>query len=125
VENMLNIFIHVSQIMHYFTTLSAHSFPISNGLQPNSSMIPKMDKDFLAVGKTHQFLVKSLQETHLCQGRQMTRNYLEESCLGAYHLEGWAVLHKSRKFEFIEAKEHVFMITPNKWIISSPTPYST
>jgi hypothetical protein len=52
----------------------------------------------------------------------MTRKDLEDSCSGAYCLERWAVIHKICKFEFIQAKEQVFMIAPNKWIISSSKP---
>ena len=29
------------------------------------------------------------------------------------------------EFEFIGAQEHVFMVATNKWIISSPKPFST
>jgi hypothetical protein len=63
-------------------------------------LIPKLAKDFIAVGKTNQFLVKILEEFQSCQkygdtqGRQMTRNDLEESCLWAYYFERWAVIHK-------------------------------
>jgi hypothetical protein len=67
-------------------------FPVSDTLQPNSSLLPKQYKDFIAVGKTHQFLLKSLQaiqscekygNMYLCQGQQNTRNDLEDTCLGA------------------------------------------
>jgi hypothetical protein len=55
----------------------------------------------------------------------MTRKDLEESYLGAYYLERFSVIHKISNFEFISDKENVFMIAPNKWIISSPKPFST
>jgi hypothetical protein len=45
--------------------------------------------------------------------------------LGAYYLERWSVIHILCKFKFIPAKEYVFMIAPNKCVISSPTSFST
>jgi hypothetical protein len=86
----------------------------------------KLEKYFIAVGAAHQFLFGRLQEiqsckkygtTNLCQGSQITRNDLEETCLGAYYLERWFVIIKLCKLEFTPAKELAFMIAPNKWII--------
>jgi hypothetical protein len=56
-------------------------------------MILKLEKDFVAMGKTHQFLLRNIQEIPSCeiylfQGLQTTRNKLEETCLEACYLEG-------------------------------------
>jgi hypothetical protein len=37
-------------------------FSVFNGLRTNSSLIPRLDKDFIAAGKTHEFLLRSLSD---------------------------------------------------------------
>lgn len=98
-----NIFIHMS-LVHLDNTLKLFQilpFPISNSLRPNSSMISTLDKDFIVIGKTHHFMLKSLTEIHswetygtlhLCQGNQTVRNNLEDTCLWAYYLEKFSVI---------------------------------
>jgi hypothetical protein len=42
-------------------------FPILNSLRPNNSISPKLEKDFVAVGKTQPFPLKKLQEVYSCK----------------------------------------------------------
>ena len=135
-DKTLNLFLHVplvqpSNLLHFFQLVP---FPISNNLNNNLTMIPKLDKDLLAVGEKHQFQITSHADlqacekygtTYLCQGRHTTRTDLADTCLGAYYLEKWSVIPDLCQFQFIPAKEHVFKMAANKWIVSSPAPFST
>ena len=96
--------------------------------------MPNVKEDLIAVGAEHQFQLVSqidLQAcqlygtSYLCSGRHKTRTDLKDTCLGAYHLEIWKAVNRSCQFDFIQAKEHVYKMFSNKWIISSPTPFST
>jgi hypothetical protein len=82
-------------------------FPVSNGLSPNFSFIPKPEKDLIAVGETHQFLSKILQKIQLCEkygtmylcwGQQTTSSDQEETYPGAYYLEKWSAITSVTKF---------------------------
>jgi hypothetical protein len=61
---MRNFFTHVP-LIPLDNTLQLFPFPSAIACQPNSSMIPKLDEDSLAVEKTYQYLVKSLQNTQI------------------------------------------------------------
>ena len=109
-------------------------FPIANSNKSNSSMMPNVKEDLIAIGAEHQFQLLSQTDlqacqlywtSYLCSGRHTTRTDLEDTCLGAYYLENWKAANKLCLFDFIPAKEHVYKMSSNKWIISSPTPFST
>ncbi len=55
----------------------------------------------------------------------MLRTDLETTCLGSYYLENIDAIHTKCKFDLIPPLEHVFQIASNKWIISSPSDFST
>ena len=135
-DKVLNLFLHVPMVhpdnlLQFFQMVP---FPVSTSIKPNSSMIPKLEEDLLAVGPVHQFQTvgqSDLQSCHkfgtsyLCQGHRTTRTDLENTCIGAYYLERWSVIPQLCQFQFIPATEHVLMISSNQWIISAPEPFST
>ena len=132
----LNLFLHVPMVhpknlLQFFQLVP---FPIANSIKNNTSMMPNVKEDLIAVGAEHQFQLVTQTDlqacqvygtSYLCSGRHTTRTDLEETCLGAYYLENWKAVNKLCQFDFIPAKEHVFKMSSNKWIISSPTPFST
>jgi hypothetical protein len=117
---MLNIFFH-GPLVHpdnSWQLFQLAPFTISNDLRPNSSMILKLDKNFIAVSKAHQFLLRSPQEirsyekngtAHLCQGRQTIRNDMLSSLLFRM-----VVCDKVNELEFIPAMEQFLIFFPNK-----------
>ena len=135
-EMTLNLFVHIPMIqpanlLQFFQLVP---FPISTTIKANASMMPEVKQDMLAVGAEHQFQIVSqsdlnacskLGTSYLCQGRHTTRTDLEDTCLGAYYLERWDVIHKLCRFNFEKAKEHVFKIAANQWVVSTPKPFST
>ena len=135
-DKILNLFLHVPMVhpknlLQFFQLVP---FPIANSIKNNTSMMPNVKEDLIAVGAEHQFQLVSQTDlqacqlfgtSYLCSGRHTTRTDLEETCLGAYYLENWKAVNQLCQFDFIPAKEHVFKMSSNKWIISSPTPFST
>ena len=135
-DKILNLFLHVPMVhpknlLQFFQLVP---FPIANSIKNNTSMMPNVKEDLIAVGAEHQFQLVSQTDlqacqlfgtSYLCSGRHTTRTDLEETCLGAYYLENWKAVNRLCQFDFIPAKEHVFKMSSNKWIISSPTPFST
>jgi hypothetical protein len=94
-DNIFNILIHVPFFDPDNTLELFELMPdlLSFELRPKSSMIPTIDKDFLAMGASHQFLLRSFQEIqacekygtiHLCHGRQITPTDLEDIGFGAF-----------------------------------------
>ena len=63
--------------------------------------------------------------SYMCQGRYTTRTHFEVTCLGAYYLKNWPAVNKLFQLHFIPAKEHIFKMSSNKWIISSLSSFST
>ena len=62
----------------------------------NTSMMPNIDQDLLAVGQDQQFKILSQSDlnsctkygtTFLCKGCDVMGKKLEDTCLGAYYLE--------------------------------------
>ena len=135
-DKTLNLFLHVPMVhpknlLQFFQLVP---FPIANSIKSNTSMMPNVKEDLIAVGAEHQFQLVTETDrqacqiygtTYLCSGRHTTRTDLDDTCLGAYYLENWKAVNKLCQFDFIPAKEHVYKMSSNKWIISSPTPFST
>jgi hypothetical protein len=134
--NELNIFLHVpmvnpSKLLKFFQFIK---FPLAQNLGSNLTMMPTINEDLLAIGQDHQFNLLSQSDlnsctqygsTYLCKGRDVLRTDLENTCLGAYYLENIDTIHTKCKFTLIPPQEHVFQISSNKWIISSPSDFST
>ena len=135
-DQTLNLFLHVpmifpNSILQFYQLVP---FPIASDIRVNSSMVPKLEQDMIAVGPDHQFQVVSHSDltscnkygtVYLCEDRHTTRFNLERTCIGALYLERWPIIHKLCKFEFVQAEEYVFKLSTNQWIISSPEPFST
>ena len=134
--NELNIFLHVpmvnpSKLLKFFQFIK---FPLAQNLGSNLTMMPNINRDLLAIGQDHQFNLLSQSDlnsctqygaTYLCKGRDVLRTDLENTCLGSYYLENIDAIHSKCKFNLIPPQEHVFQISSNKWIISSPLDFST
>jgi hypothetical protein len=97
-------------------------------------MMPNIDQDLLAIGQDHQFNLLSQSDlnsctqygtTYLCKGRDVLLTDLDNTCLVSYYLENIDAIHSQCKFNLIPPQEHVFQIMSNKWIISSPTDFSS
>ena len=134
--NELNIFLHVpmvnpNKLLKFFQFIK---FPLAQNLGSNLTMMPNINEDLLAIGQDHQFNLLSQSDlnsctqygsTYLCKGRDVLRTDLDTTCLGAYYLENIDTIHSKCKFNLIPPQEHVFQISSNKWIISSPSDFST
>ncbi len=135
-QNELNIFLHVpmvnpNKLLKFFQFIK---FPLAQNLGSNLTMMPNINQDLLAIGQNHQFNLLSQSDlnsctqygtTYLCKGRDVLRTDLESTCLGSYYLENIDAIHTKCKFDLIPPQEHVFQIASNKWIISSPSDFST
>jgi hypothetical protein len=104
-------------------------FTFSQSLGSNFTMMPNVDKDLLAKGQDHQFNLLSQSDlnsctkygsTHLCKGGDVIRTDLNTTCMGAYYLGDLTTFQNNCKFDIVPAKEHVFQIAANQWILSSP-----
>ena len=132
----MNIFLHAPivkpiKLLKFFQLIK---FPLSQSLGQNSTMMPDVKEDLLAIGQEHQFKLlsqsnlnscKKYGSTYLCKGRDVMRTDLKNTCLGAYYLEDLPSIYEKCKFTMQPAQEHVFQISSNKWLISSPTVFST
>ena len=131
----INMFLHVpmvkpEKLLKFFKFIR---FPLTQSHTTNFSMVPHMDSELLAVGQNHQYKILSqadlidcehLGATFLCKGRDVLRSDLEKTCLGSYYLENKTAILEKCTFDFKEAEEQVFQISPTNWLISSPVDYS-
>ena len=132
----LNIFIHAPMVkpMKLLKFFQFIKFPLSQNIGKNLTMMPNVNEDLLAIGHEHQFKLLSQSDlnsctqygpTYMCKGRDVMRTDLDTTCLGAYYLENLEAIQQRCKFDLIPSQEHVFQIESNKWIISSPSDFST
>ena len=135
-DQMLNLFLHIpmvrpNSILQFYQLVP---FPIASDIRNNSSMVPKVEKDMIAVGPDHQYQIVGHSDltsctkygtVYLCEERHTTSTNMDKTCLGALYQEKWPLIHKLCEFQFVPADEYVFKLSSNQWIISSPTPLTT
>ena len=104
-DKTLNLFLHApivhpDNLLQFFQLVP---FPVSTEIKSNTSMVPKVEEDLIAVGLNHQFQLvtqsdlqacDNISTSYLCQGHHTMRTDLEETCLGAYYLERWEVISR-------------------------------
>ena len=109
-------------------------FPLAHEQANTHSLIPKVgNEDIFAFSSFNAFKILSrtdltdcfrLGETHFCKGRNVLQTELEATCLGSIYIQNLNGIRKNCNFEIHPAYEKVYPIGKNKWIISTPQPYS-
>jgi hypothetical protein len=137
--NQIMLLVHVPLVKegYKFQLLKFIPFPLSQTLAHNASITPKVAQDLLAIrtkrGRTeYQILATSdligctkLGNNFKCPGRSILRTQLEDTCLGSlYHQHLQGVL-RNCEFEVRTDQEHVFELSNNQFLVSSPQPFHT
>jgi hypothetical protein len=115
-SNKLNIFPHVPMVKSIKLLKFSQfiKFPVAQYLGSNLTMMPNVDQDLLAIGQEHQFNLLSQSDlnsctqyglTYLCEGRDVLRTDLANTCLGAYYFENIDAIHSKCKFDLIPPKK--------------------
>ena len=135
-SNELNIFIHApmvkpAKLLQLYRFIK---FPLTQTTGHNITMMPSMDQDLLAVGEDYQYKLmdqadflscKQYGTTFLCKDRDVISKDLATTCIGSYYLQKLSSIQEQCKFNMVPAKEYTFKLGNDKWLISTPLPYTS
>jgi hypothetical protein len=135
-NHTMTLILHVPMIQeeNQLNLLQYIPFPLSQTLDMNTTITPKVDQDLLAIGNDYQFKLlgqtdlatcTKLGNTYLCEGRNYLRTDIRETCLGSLYLHHLPGVLKFCQFELGEPKEHVFPLGSHEYLVSSPNTYAT
>lgn len=139
-DNQLMIMLHVPIVRKgsLLTMYQYKPFPLTQTFANNTSLTPTLgSKDIIAVlhrdGKSHYKVLGhsdlvacwQLEGTYVCDGRNILRTNLADTCIGSLYGQHKDGIMKHCKFELRERKEIVYSIGPGEYLAYTKQQFQT